>query len=108
MTVELKPILVHDDDEILNVISGIKKAKELIKTAGKQQKLLEQKLHNYMMEQEELVTIDTETGEHKTLVTWKYDDDGVTFDKESFQLEHPDLYVAYLIAKEGSRRLLIK
>lgn len=108
MTVELKPIVVTDDDSILVVIEDIKKAKELIKTVERQQKILEQRLYNFMKEQEELVKIDMETGEELSVLTWKTSLDTKFFDAKLFEQEEPILYRKYMSTRPGSKRLLIK
>lgn len=44
----------------------------------------------------------------RKLVTWKNNKDGIAFDMEAFKLAHPDLVVAYEIAKRGARPFLNK
>lgn len=108
MTVELKPIIVNPDDEILSLVGDIKRAKELIKTVGKQQEVLENRLYLFMKEQEELKTLDKETGEEVTVLTWKTTKPSKSFDKAAFQKAHPKIYSKFEVIKDGHKRLEIK
>jgi putative phage-type endonuclease len=56
-----------------------------------------------VMQEKEILEYDGET-----LLTWKQDKSGVTFDLEKFKLENPEIYKKYEIEKPGNRRLLIK
>ena len=105
---KMEPIVASSGDEVLNLVSDIKRAKDLIKTVEKQQKLLEQKLYNYMKESEELVTIDTETGEYVQVLTWKTSADVKFFDAKRFESEKPKVYAQYMSTRPGNKRLLIK
>lgn len=51
---------------------------------------------------------DTLTCQGKTLATWKLAKGSETFDTTRFKAEHPDIYKAFVVQREGSRRLLIK
>lgn len=51
---------------------------------------------------------DTMTHKGLTVATWKKPRNSVSFDTAAFKAAHQDLYDAYSLAKESSRRLLIK
>lgn len=108
MSAPLKPIIVSPEDPVLNLVTHIKRCKDLIKTIKKEQDKYENELYKVMMEQEELQVLDEETGELRTVLTWKTDKDSLVFDAKRFQQEKLALYTEYLIIRHGSKKLLIK
>ena len=94
--------IVDADDDIFQLYSLLGKARANLIQAENSKALLESKIKNVMQDASEL----RRAGQ--TLVTWRNNKDGVSFDKDAFAAAHPDLLAKFSKHKNGARVFLFK
>lgn len=90
------------DEDIKEKLHQLKLIKEKIKSLGLDEDLLKIEIMKYLGE------ADTLTYNNKVIATWKLAKASEIFDKESFKLAYPDIYLDYVKFGKSSRRFLIK
>lgn len=95
-------IEVEASEEIVKIYNQLMKARREVKEAEKTRDGLALQIQVYMNNAATLKF------DNQTLVTWKNDAPGVSFNRKKFAEENEQLYKNYLEPTEGSRRLLPK
>lgn len=88
--------------EMVQAHKRLKVLKDAIKEIEKESTQLEEQIKVAMRDAE------TISAEGYPLFTWKSTKNVVSFDRDSFQRDHPDMYQEYQKEKPGARRFLIK
>lgn len=94
--VEATPAVAEAVEKLRNIQAAVKLAEE-------QEDFLKLQIQTHMADASTLVMPDGQIA-----ATWKTAKDSLTFDREAFQADNPDLYQRYLTKKPGSRRFLLK
>lgn len=89
--------------EANEIVEALKEAKAAKKACEHREKVLTQKLYNYMNEHD--VLIDCETGQEA--VSWTYSNGYLKFDSKRFAAEAPDVYEKYCVMTEPVRTLRV-
>lgn len=93
-------ICTHDIEQ---VIDELKSVRALMKQLKATEEKLIQKIHNFIGENDTIITPDG-----VELLSWKFTNDIEYFDAKRFQQENPFLYDEFTSIRAGSRRLLLK
>lgn len=102
MSASKTTILSNEDSEL--IVVELKEIKAQIKKLQKIEKILKQKLYNYMGEYDVLVS--PETGEE--IVHWTYSKGYMKFDDKRFAAEKPKIYEKYCYMTDPVRTLNLK
>ena len=89
--------------EANQIVEALKEAKRATKECQHQEKVLTQKLYNYMNEHD--VLIDCETGQET--ISWTYSSGFMKFDTKKFMADRPKVYEKYCFMTDPIRTLRI-